>query len=151
MKPNVFLPILFFSIDRITKEFAIYNKLELVNELVLIPQILSIKYTENHGIAFGLFSNSILSTYILPFVFMLFLYVFINKNKNNFVYFSFLLILSGFLGNYYDRLFIGYVVDMIYFPLIPIFICNFADIFIFVGVILLMYYFIIKGEKTKIE
>ena len=47
------------------------------------------------------------------------------------------LILGGFLGNFLDRVLFGYVVDMLYFPWLPFFICNPADIAITAGAALI--------------
>ena len=47
------------------------------------------------------------------------------------------MILGGFVGNMADRIFRGKVIDMLYFPWLPFFICNVADIAITFGVIFL--------------
>ena len=48
------------------------------------------------------------------------------------------LIVGGFLGNFGERLLFGSVVDMLYFPWLPWFICNGADIAICFGVAMLV-------------
>ena len=47
------------------------------------------------------------------------------------------LVLGGFFGNLLDRAMLGYVLDMVYFPWLPWFVCNLADIAICTGVALL--------------
>jgi signal peptidase II len=73
----------------------------------------------------------------------------IVKDKDN-EYIALSFILAGALGNLYDRLFLGYVIDFIeihygnfYWP-----IFNIADISISIGVILLLYTTFINRKKS---
>ena len=69
-----------------------------------------------------------------------------TKNNNKLYLISFILIISGILGNFIDRLFLGYVRDFISFKIFnPVF--NIADSFIVIGVILFVIYMFI-GEKN---
>lgn len=142
----ILLSIILFSADRISKIITFKNRLTLLNDLNIIPKILTIRYTENYGIAFGLFSNSIFINYILPIFFIVLLFIYIRKINNFLFNISFVLIFSGFLGNFFDKIFYGFVVDMIFFPFMPFFVCNLADIFIFFGVISILYHFIKQGD-----
>lgn len=64
------------------------------------------------------------------------------------------LILGGFFGNFLDRVIFGYVVDMIYFPWLPFFICNLADVAITAGAVLIGISLLFRGkdwqEKAKV-
>tara|TARA_B110000914_G_scaffold114067_1_gene99760 strand:+ start:574 stop:801 length:228 start_codon:yes stop_codon:yes gene_type:complete len=73
----------------------------------------------------------------------------IVKDKDN-EYIALSFILAGALGNLYDRIFLGYVIDFIeihygnfYWP-----IFNIADISISIGVILLLYTTFINRKKS---
>ena len=59
------------------------------------------------------------------------------------------LILGGFLGNYLERLLQGYVVDMIYFPFMPWFVCNVADAAVCFGVALLMFSLLLRPQDWR--
>ncbi|MCV2525864.1 MAG: signal peptidase II [Candidatus Lightella neohaematopini] len=131
--------ILLFSIDIFSKQYITNN---LNNKQIIINNYLSFTLIFNKGIVFGLLSNSILILYILPIliiIMMLFLVIelcFFNKNK--ILDISYILIISGACGNFYDRIKYGAVIDFININILnmnlPIF--NIADINIFFGVIL---------------
>ncbi|MCL2850830.1 MAG: signal peptidase II [Firmicutes bacterium] len=57
---------------------------------------------------------------------------------------AFALFLSGALGNLIDRIFLGYVRDFIRFDFMNFPVFNLADVFINLGVLLLVIYFIIE-------
>ncbi|MCV2528319.1 MAG: signal peptidase II [Candidatus Lightella neohaematopini] len=130
--------ILLFSIDIFSKQY-ITNSLN--NRQIVINNYLSFTLIFNKGIIFGLLSNNVLILYILPIVIIsiiLFLIIelcFFNTNK--ILDMSYVLIISGACGNFYDRIKYGAVVDFININILnislPIF--NIADISIFFGVI----------------
>ena len=64
------------------------------------------------------------------------------------LYLSLILIFSGAVGNFIDRVKNKYVVDFIYFKLIDFPVFNFADICITIGcaVLILSLIFIYRGE-----
>ena len=104
---------------------------------VIINGVLNLTYIENTGGAFGFGSNNIWIFIILNIAIILFIiiYITLKKNKlNNFMLFSFGLIISGGIGNLIDRIFRGYVVDYIDLnQLINYPMFNFADICIVIG------------------
>lgn len=136
-------------IDQLIKYF-ILKYLNGFNDIVVIKNFLSITFVKNTGGAFGLFSGS---TYIIAFITMILIYFlikFISEEKNNVVTASYVLIVSGAIGNLIDRVYHNFVIDFISFKLFghyfPVF--NFADILITVGVIL-FFYCIVKDEKDE--
>ena len=60
-----------------------------------------------------------------------------------------LFIVAGALGNMFDRFFRGYVIDMIDFRTIWSFIFNVADMYIHIGVYLIVIAYILKRRKKK--
>ena len=71
--------------------------------------------------------------------------------KNNFEKWGFLIIISGAISNIFDRILNGYVIDFIflnyqkyYWPAF-----NFADIYITIGILMLMSTIIIKFDRIK--
>ena len=106
----------------------------------------------NKGIAFGLFSFSENSNYNLLTILILFiiLVVFwmVIKTKGLEKY-CFLMVFGGSIGNVYDRLFYSSVPDFIdiYYKNFHWFIFNVADIFITLGVIvLILNEFVLKNK-----
>ena len=140
---NFFLVLIIFCLDRITKNFVIsQSKINLSNDLFL-SNYLNISLMWNEGIAFGLFAfdESFFYNFITILIIMVIIIVFfmILKNKGYKKY-SLILILGGALGNLYDRIFFGAVPDFIDFHIGDFhwFVFNVADIFISIGVIIMI-------------
>jgi signal peptidase II len=130
-----------FALDRLSKLKII--KQQLNNESLFINDYLNFDLTWNTGISFGLLSQNANIYYhaisVLIFFVIIFLSYLISKaNFTDKVLFS--LILGGALGNFYDRLFYFAVPDFIDIHIgnFHWFTFNIADIFITIGVILLL-------------
>jgi signal peptidase II len=132
------LIIIILFLDQITKILSI-NK-----NLTLIPRLLYVKYAENPGVIFGLFKYNIIFLYVIPIAIIIFLFIYFYKNKiSSLITIGSSFIISGLLSNIIDRIRLGYVIDFIFIPIIPkynISLFNFADLFLIIGVILLIYY-----------
>lgn len=128
-------------IDRITKLFIIENKIN----MVLVPGILSVRYTENRGMIFGIAqgSSTIMGVISLFICLAIVFYIIKSKEKDYFC-FAWYLILAGGIGNMLDRFIYGYVVDFIDTPWIATF--NLADSFIVVGVFILIIHTLINSN-----
>ena len=144
--------ILIFFLDRITKIYILQFASNNLDVNVYINKFLSLNLVWNKGIAFGLFSfeKSIiynLITTIIIIINLIILYlVFTSKDMR--VYF-FLMILGGSLGNLFDRLYYGSVVDFIdiNFQGYHWFIFNVSDIFITTGVVCLIIAELLMNKK----
>jgi len=108
----------------------------------LFPNIFSLSYIKNEGIAFGLFSNHgqwLIITSLLTIGIILFFLVRL-KNITLWLASSFGLILGGAMGNLWDRVCSGGVIDFIDIGFKsyrwPAF--NFADSVICIGVLMLL-------------
>ena len=141
------LGVIIFILDQISKclvsTFLKYNK-----SITVIKDFFYLKYINNTGASWGILSNGRILLIILSIIALIIIIRYINTFKNtilNIIGFGFLI--GGILGNLCDRLFLGYVKDFLDFIIFhydfPIF--NIADIFIVVGVILLIIS-IIRGE-----
>ena len=136
-----------FSLDR-------YSKIRIINDFsdtsFYLNDFLNFDLTWNTGIGFGLLSTSSnviynLVTLIISSV-IIFLVYFILKSER-FDKFCFSLIISGALGNLYDRFFFNAVPDFIdiHYKNVHWFTFNVADIFITLGIaIFLMKDMIVK-------
>ena len=126
-------------IDQLTKSLASAN-LKGNAPYVVIDDIVELVYTENTGAAFGILQGKQFLFYILTVVVLIILLVLLHKMEfiaHNVPYFIFLiLIFSGAVGNFVDRVKNRFVVDFIYFKPIDFPVFNFADICITCGVIL---------------
>jgi signal peptidase II len=128
-------------LDRLTKVWAL-SSLKENNGVILINDFFKLEYLENRGAAFGILQNKLvlLALVTLLVIVGMIYYIIKHKPKSKFLRISFALIISGALGNLYDRLFYKYVVDFIlvhykdiyYFPTF-----NIADSLVVVGTLIL--------------
>lgn len=129
-------------------------------DIVIITNFFKFTYLENTGAAFGIFGDSTLALTIVSVVFIIAFCVFDYFNHSNNIWYvlGISLIISGAIGNFLDRLFLGYVRDFISINLFS-FVFNLADLFITVGVICFIIYIIInivkeakeKGKKDDLD
>ena len=98
-------------------------------------------YVENRGAAFGMLQNARWLFILLTLVACgALIYLMIKKHAqmHKMLRVCLSLIIAGALGNFIDRLFLGYVRDMFYFSLIDFAVFNVADAAISVGGVLLV-------------
>ena len=130
-----------FIFDRVTKKNIINHQLN--NQSIFINDYLNFELVWNTGIGFGLLSQDANIYYhlisLLIFSVIIFLiYLIIKSDFLEKILFS--IILGGAIGNLYDRLIYFAVPDFIDFHIGDFhwFIFNIADIFITVGIILII-------------
>ena len=124
-------------IDRAAKLTA-QNAMALGERIVVLRGVLELRFTHNTGMALGFLSGYAAAGIILPLVAVIVGILILRRySLSRFVLAAAGLILGGFLGNFLDRILFGYVVDMIFFPWLPFFICNAADIAITAGTVLI--------------
>lgn len=138
--PYIFA-LVFASFDFITKYFIRTNNIQ---EHVIIDNFLAFDLTFNTGIAFGLFSEYTLVTYVFSiFVFTWLIFQFREAKNGTIEFYSLTLILAGAIGNLGERgwnlIFNGNgkVTDFVELMFIPSF--NLADTYISIGIVLLLY------------
>ena len=151
---NSFLILITFLLDRISKIYVIYLDRKLNREEIYSSKFLNIQLVWNEGIAFGLFSFSQQNLYnlltcviFIIIIFILYLLIYSKGIKR----YSITLIFAGAIGNLYDRIFFKAVPDFIDFHIgnFHWFIFNVSDIFITLGVILMIILEIIDKPKIK--
>ena len=133
-----------FLLDILSKNF-IQNKI-MYGEQVEITSFLSLVHFQNPGAAFSFLSDqggwqryfliaiSLLAVLYIPWL--------INQYKKNIlIVIGLLLILGGAIGNLYDRISYGYVIDFIYLHIAEFYwpAFNVADSAISLGVLLFLY------------
>ena len=142
-----------FLLDRISKAIVV-EKLELnvLKQVTLIPNFLYFAYVENTGGAWSILSNATWLLAIFSTVAVIGISYYMFKKQINLNYFICgALIVAGGLGNLYDRVIYGAVVDFIEtYPLgysFPIF--NVADIFVVIGSFYMIIYMFYEEHKEK--
>ena len=154
---NFSLVLFIFLIDRISKLYVIHQDKLNSNFEIYSSKFLNIHLIWNEGIAFGLFSFNEDYLYnvltFLIFVVIIFI-VFMIRKSDRLRKYALLLVLGGALGNFFDRLIYKAVPDFIDFHVgnFHWFIFNVSDIFITIGIILMIIIEIInKPEATNNE
>ena len=139
----IIITFIIFLSDQITKYYMTINHDNLVNKDLIF---FSLDYVLNFGAAFNLFSGSriFLSTTSIVITIILLYFILNKKNVSNINLLSFSLILGGTIGNGFDRITKGYVIDFINLNFIKFPVFNVADISINIGLIVLIYGFIKK-------
>ena len=137
-------------IDQLTK-WLLYGK-----SCSLIGDFLWLEPGFNTGASFSILSNATTLLIILsiPVIAMMNYFIISNKvSKSKFFKISIGIILGGTIGNFIDRIVFGGVRDFIYLKSINFAIFNFADVFINIGVYMLIGYIIyaavIEYKKVK--
>ncbi|MDA9853778.1 signal peptidase II [Candidatus Pelagibacter sp.] len=147
---------LIFLLDRFTKLYVISLNEKNNNSELFSSQFLNIRLIWNDGIAFGLFSfkENYLYNFMTAIILVVIIIIFIMIIKNEgFAKYSLAMILGGALGNFYDRIYYRAVPDFIDFHLENFhwFIFNVSDIFITIGVVLMIFTEIIYNPKKDIN
>ena len=147
---SIFIILSVFLADFLTKTIAV-NKL-LLYKSEQITSFMNFTLAFNYGAAFSFLSDAggwqrwFFIFFSITVIFVI-IYLLIKENFSEYMPFSF--VLAGALGNLYDRIYYGYVIDFIEFYYKdfswPIF--NVADIAISIGIILLLYNMLSGGKK----
>lgn len=135
--------------DRAAKLIA-QNAMTLGERIVVLGGVLELRFTHNTGMALGILSGHTAAGIILPLVAVALGIIILRRYRlSRFVLAAAGLILGGFFGNFIDRIVFGYVVDMVYFPWLPFFICNVADIAITCGAALTGVSLLFRGKDWQ--
>ena len=147
------LIVLVFFFDRITKIKIISHQID--NEGIYINDFINLELVWNTGIGFGLLSSNSMFVYnsitiLIGLILIIILYIMIKSNFFEKILYS--IILGGALGNFYDRIIYFAVPDFIdiHYQRFHWFTFNIADIFITIGIVLLIVKELtLSNEKNK--
>lgn len=138
----IILGLLLIAIDQLVKFIAAAKLLHLVNNTYpVIEGVFHFTYVENQGAVYGFLREAPYVLLIVNSVLIVLLaYFMIRKYKYMHTLFKYcmVLILSGAIGNFVDRILFGYVRDMFDFRLINFAVFNVADAALTIGTILLI-------------
>ena len=145
--------VLLILADQLTK-FLTVKYLKPVSTVAVIEGIFSFTYVENKGAAFGILQNA-RWVFIVATIAAIIAMVWYKRRyhpQGKVINTSLCLLLSGALGNMIDRIFLGYVVDMLEVTFIDYPVFNVADCFVVVGAILMCVYILfIYKEPEKVD
>lgn len=142
MKRITIYSIIFVVIDLLTKTLITYFMV-VGDQLKIIPNFFNITYVRNTGAAFSILENNRIFFIIIGIIALIFIYLYLIKNKvlNKYMMVCYSMLIAGIIGNMYDRIIYGYVIDFLSFNIFgynfPVF--NIADSLIVVSIILLMF------------
>ena len=151
---DILIILIIILLDRISKLYVIHLDGILLNSEIITSKFINIQLIWNEGVAFGLFAfddkffYNLITGFIIVIILIL---IFFIKKTIGIEKYSFLIILAGALGNVFDRFLYSAVPDFIdiHYQNFHWFIFNVADIFITLGVILLVYIEIfLKNKKS---
>jgi len=148
----VLLVMLVFLFDRISKIKIINHQLD--NDRIYINDFINLDLVWNTGIGFGFLSSSSSLIYnsitaLIGIILIIIVFMIIKSNLFEKILYS--LILGGALGNLYDRIVYFAVPDFIdiHYQRFHWFTFNIADIFITIGILLLIIKeLFLKNEKN---
>ncbi len=141
-------------LDQLTKTAAA-GKLKGNKPFVIIDGVFEFYYLENTGTAWGMFDGGryiflVLTVIILAVLCFLALKMPLTK-KYMPLHIVLILVASGAIGNFIDRLFLGYVRDFIYFKLINFPVFNVADIYVTVSIFALAFMILFMYEEEDFD
>lgn len=141
-------------LDQYSKFLAI-TKLKDQKPIPIIKNVFQLYYLENRGAAFGVLQNQksfFIFSFVIIIIAIVYLYLKLPVNRHFLpIHISAVLITAGAFGNVIDRLRFGYVVDFFYFELINFPVFNVADIFVVVGVAILIVFILFFYKDDELD
>ena len=140
--------------DQFTKTLAV-DHLKGQDPFILIKNVFQFEYLENHGAAFGILQNKQIFFFIIVLiisVFIIWFYLHVPMTKKLLpLRICAVFIFSGAIGNFIDRLKLGYVVDFFYFKLINFPVFNVADIYVTLSAVFLAILLLFKYKEEDLN
>ena len=126
-------------LDQLSK-YLTASKLDLGQTINLIPNVLSVTHVQNSGAAWSIFEGEMVFFYLITILVVAFLIYLLHREGKNSALLATAIafMMGGALGNFIDRLFHQYVIDMIQVDFMSFPIFNIADIALTTGVILML-------------
>lgn len=143
--------VLLVGFDQVVKYFC-FTYLKPIGSITVVEGILNFTYVENRGAAFGIMQGArwffVVFTLLLV-AFMIFYYRKLSATTSHkFMKVALVLVISGAIGNWIDRLFLGYVIDFLHVKFIEFPVFNMADIYVVCGTILFSILFLFFDKEV---
>ena len=137
-------------LDQAAKFFAA-GLLQSIQTFPLWKNVFHLTYLENSGAGWGMFSEHtwILTTLTFIVIVAAVAYVVVKRPKNRMLNIALTCIIGGAVGNFIDRVRMGYVIDFFDFTLVDFPVFNVADCFISIGAVLFIVYIIFYSDKKE--
>ena len=130
--------LIIFGLDQLVKYLGVTH-IKLDTTVSFIPHVLSLSNVRNDGAAWSILQGQQLLLFVITVAALAVMLVLLKKNQNDRLFaWALTLMIGGTLGNFLDRLRLGYVVDMFTLDFMNFPIFNVADCALTVGVILLI-------------
>ncbi|EKJ5017505.1 signal peptidase II [Enterococcus faecalis] len=141
---------LLVGLDQWSKYLTVQN-ISLGETKEFIPGFLSLTYLRNTGAAWSLLEGKMIFFYVITVIVSVVIIYLLIKNYKKSIWYSVGLsfVLAGAIGNFIDRVRLGYVVDMLQTDFMNFPIFNVADSTLVVGVICIFIYLILDEKAAK--
>lgn len=139
------------GLDQFVKSWIVQT-LALHTGKYFIKGIVELFYIQNSGAAWGIFAGRMSFFYVVTIIAIAaMLYLMFQERKNSkILMLAYSFILAGAVGNFIDRIRLGYVIDMFRLEFIDFPIFNVADICLTIGVLILFVYLLfVEGKKEN--
>lgn len=142
---------LMVGLDQLVKWWTVEN-IALDTNRDFIPHVMSLAYLRNYGAAWSLLQHqqTLFTIVTLVVLSVAIWYLIKNLQASLLLVNGLCLIIAGGLGNFIDRVRLGYVVDMFHLDFINFPVFNVADSYLTVGV-LILFIWIMKEEDHGIK
>lgn len=141
-------------IDQFSK-YYIDHTMDLYDSIPVIKDVFEIYYIRNSGAAWGLLENKHVMFYICTVFVLIIGSIFYSRctktDKYNDLQILSVLIMSGAVGNFIDRLRFQYVIDFLYFKLIDFPVFNIADCYVTIGFLFMLMLILFKYKDEDLE
>ncbi|MEG0994833.1 MAG: signal peptidase II [Bacilli bacterium] len=141
MKKNIYIiSLVVLILDQIIKYYILSSTL-IIKAITIIPDFFSLRFVKNYGAAWGIFQDKTFFLTIISGLTLILInkYLLNEKRFNKISIISYGLLIGGILGNFFDRIVHGFVIDYLDFTIFkydfPVF--NLADMAIVIGIILM--------------
>ena len=141
---------LLVGLDQWSKYLTVQN-ISLGETKEFIPGFLSLTHLRNTGAAWSLLEGKMIFFYVITVIVSVVIIYLLIKNYKKSIWYSVGLsfVLAGAIGNFIDRVRLGYVVDMLQTDFMNFPIFNVADSTLVVGVICIFIYLILDEKAAK--
>lgn len=140
--------VLLLGIDQAVK-YLVSSKIGVGEVKEAVPGVISLTNLRNDGAAWSILSGNQVFFYLITVVALVVLFYLLYTQRRHSIYqWGLILMITGTLGNFIDRIRLKYVVDMFQIDFFNFPIFNVADVCLTVGV-LVLFVAIIRDERIE--
>lgn len=141
IKKKLYIISIFVLFIDVISKLLVINNLSYNKKISIINNFFNFNFVKNKGVAFSFLSGNLLLIIMITFIILYFIYKYLkDKELRLLELWGYAFIIGGALGNLFDRIIYGYVIDFIDIYIFgydfPVF--NIADCGVVVGVFLII-------------